>query len=43
MREIRSTNKLIVTVCPTSNFHGKETNPAMPYTPQEIADAVYKL
>ena len=34
-------NKLIVTVAPTSNFHGKEANPALPFSPQEVADAVY--
>lgn len=33
--------KIIVTVAPTSNFHGKDTCPALPCTPQEIADAVY--
>lgn len=35
-------DKLIVTVAPTSNFHGKEANPALPFTPQEVADAVYE-
>jgi 3-keto-5-aminohexanoate cleavage enzyme len=35
-------DKLIVTVAPTSNFHGKDTNPALPFTPQEVADAVYE-
>lgn len=35
-------DKLIVTVAPTSNFHGKDANPALPYTPQEVADAVYE-
>lgn len=35
-------DKLIVTVAPTSNFHGKEANPALPYSPQEVADAVYE-
>lgn len=33
--------KLIVTVAPTSNFHGKEANPALPFSPQEVADAVF--
>lgn len=33
--------KIIVTVAPTSNFHGKDANPALPCTPAEIADAVY--
>lgn len=32
--------KLIVTVAPTSNFHGKDANPALPFSPQEVADAV---
>ena len=35
-------NKLIVTVAPTSNFHGKEANPALPFSPQEVAEAVYE-
>jgi 3-keto-5-aminohexanoate cleavage enzyme len=36
------TNKLIVTVAPTSNFHGKDANPALPFSPGEVADAVYQ-
>ncbi|OFZ99326.1 MAG: hypothetical protein A3H35_04925 [Betaproteobacteria bacterium RIFCSPLOWO2_02_FULL_62_17] len=35
-------DKLIVTVAPTSNFHGKEANPALPFSPQEVADAVHE-
>ncbi len=35
-------NKLIVTVAPTSNFHGKEANPALPFSPKEVAEAVYE-
>lgn len=31
--------KVIITVAPTSNFHGKETNPALPEQPDEIAQA----
>lgn len=42
MKEMRATDKLIVTVSPASNFQGKEANPAIPYTPEEIADAVYE-
>jgi 3-keto-5-aminohexanoate cleavage enzyme len=34
--------KTIVTVAPTSNFHGKEANPALPFSPREVADAVYE-
>ena len=34
--------KMIVTVAPTSNFHGKEANPALPFSPQEVAEAVYE-
>ena len=34
-------DKVIVTVAPTSNFHGKKSNPALPYSPQEVAEAVY--
>jgi len=37
-----TTNKLIVCVAPTSNFHGKDANPALPYHPDEIAEEVYK-
>lgn len=33
--------KTIITVAPTGAFPKKEDNPAVPYTPQEIADAVY--
>ncbi len=33
--------KIIVTVAPTSNFHGKEANPALPITPQEIGLDAY--
>lgn len=32
--------KVIVTVAPTSNFHGKEANPALPEQPEEIAQSV---
>jgi 3-keto-5-aminohexanoate cleavage enzyme len=35
-------DKVIVTVAPTSNFQGKEANPALPYSPHETADAVYE-
>ena len=33
--------KVIITVAPSSNFQGKEANPAIPYTPEEIAAEVY--
>jgi 3-keto-5-aminohexanoate cleavage enzyme len=42
MRDMRTTDKVIITVCSTSNFHGKEANPAMPYSPEEVADAIYE-
>jgi 3-keto-5-aminohexanoate cleavage enzyme len=35
-----STRKVIVTIAPTSNFHGKEANPALPEQPDEIARSV---
>lgn len=35
-------DKLIITVAPTSNFHGKETNPDIPFSPKEAAEAVYE-
>jgi 3-keto-5-aminohexanoate cleavage enzyme len=34
--------KLAVCVAPTSNFHGKEANPSLPYSPEEIAEETYK-
>ncbi|MDR3296531.1 MAG: 3-keto-5-aminohexanoate cleavage protein, partial [Clostridiales Family XIII bacterium] len=34
--------KIIITVAPTSNFHGKEKNPALPEQPDEIAQSVYE-
>lgn len=42
MRELRTTSKLIVTVAPTGNFQGKEANPNLPLTPEEIAQATYE-
>ena len=42
MKEMRTTEKLIITVSPSSNFQGKEANPALPYSPEEIADTVYE-
>jgi 3-keto-5-aminohexanoate cleavage enzyme len=35
-------DKVIVTVSPSSNFQGKDVNPAIPYSPQEVADSVYE-
>ena len=35
-------NKVIVTVAPTSNFHGKDANPALPEQPEEIAQSVFE-
>lgn len=32
--------KVIVTIAPTSNFHGKEANPALPEQPSEVAQSV---
>jgi 3-keto-5-aminohexanoate cleavage enzyme len=42
MKEMRTTEKLIITVAPASNFQGKEANPAIPYSPEEIAEAAYE-
>jgi 3-keto-5-aminohexanoate cleavage enzyme len=39
---IMAKRKIIVTVAPTSNFHGKEANPALPEQPKEIAQEVYR-
>lgn len=33
-------DKVIVTIAPTSNFHGKDANPALPEQPAEIAQSV---
>lgn len=41
MRELRTTEKLIITVATTGAFQGKEANPNLPTTPEEIAKAVY--
>lgn len=42
MRELRTTESLIVTVAPTGGYHGKETHPNIPLQPEEIAKAVYE-
>lgn len=42
MRELRTTEKLIITVCPTGAFQGKEANPNLPEQPEEIAQSVYE-
>ncbi len=41
MRELRTTEKLIITVATTGAFQGKEANPNLPTTPEEIAKAAY--
>lgn len=33
--------KVIITIAPTSNFQGKEANPALPIQPDEVADAIF--
>ena len=42
MRELRPTEKLIITVAPTGGIHGKEVHPKLPEQPDEIAEAVYE-
>jgi len=42
MRELRTTEKLIVTVATTGTFQGKEANPNHPEQPEEIAQAAYE-
>jgi 3-keto-5-aminohexanoate cleavage enzyme len=42
MRELRNTEKLIITVATTGGLHGKEVNPNLPEQPDEIAEAVYE-
>ena len=41
MKELRTTEKVIITVASTGAFQGKEANPNIPLTPEEIAVAVY--
>ncbi|MCD6358686.1 MAG: 3-keto-5-aminohexanoate cleavage protein [Dehalococcoidia bacterium] len=36
-----ASDKLIICVAPTSNFQGKEANPALPYSPEEVAQNAY--
>lgn len=42
MGELRTTEKLIITVSPTGGFQGKETNPNIPITPEEIVEDTYR-
>ena len=42
MRELRTTEKLILTVATTGTFQGKEANPNLPETPEEIAQTAYE-
>ena len=42
MRELRTTEKLTVTVATTGAIHGKQANPNLPEQPEEIAQAAYE-
>ena len=42
MRELRTTDKLIITVATTGAFQGKEANPSLPVLPEEIAQSAYE-
>lgn len=42
MKELRTTEKLIITVAPTGAFQGKEANPNLPLQPEEIAQSAYE-
>lgn len=42
MRELRTTEKLMITVATTGAFQGREANPNLPTTPEEIAKAAYE-
>jgi 3-keto-5-aminohexanoate cleavage enzyme len=42
MRELRTTEKLIITVATTGTFQGKEAHPRHPEQPEEIAQAAYE-
>jgi 3-keto-5-aminohexanoate cleavage enzyme len=41
LKELRTTEKLIITVATTGDFQGKEANPNHPVEPEEIAKAAY--
>ena len=42
MKELRTTDKLIVTVATTGAFQGKEANPNLPLQPEEIGQSTYE-
>jgi 3-keto-5-aminohexanoate cleavage enzyme len=42
MRELRITDKLIITVATTGGLHGKKAHPKFPEQPEEIAEAVFE-
>ena len=42
MRDLRTTEKLIITVATTGAFQGKEANPNLPLRPEEIAKATHE-
>jgi 3-keto-5-aminohexanoate cleavage enzyme len=42
MRELRTTEKLMIAVATTGAFQGKEANPNLPTTPEEIAKAAFE-
>lgn len=42
MKELRTTEKVIITVATTGAFQGKAANPNLPEQPEEIAHAVYE-
>jgi 3-keto-5-aminohexanoate cleavage enzyme len=42
MRELRTREKLIITVATTGAFQGKEANPNLPLEPEEIAQSTYE-
>jgi 3-keto-5-aminohexanoate cleavage enzyme len=41
VKELRTTEKLIISVATTGGFQGKEANPNLPMEPEEIAEAAY--
>ena len=42
VKELRTTEKVIITVAPTGAFQGKEVNPNLPLQPDEIAQSAYE-
>jgi len=42
MKELRTTEKVIITIAPTGAFQSKDANPNLPLQPEEIAQSAYE-